>query len=383
MSVWRAVLALLLVGVAVGLGVGFLIGWGVWPVEYYDTDPVDLRAEHKEEYIVLVSAAYALNGDLDHAKDRLAKLEEEDIAQVVGDLAQEYLERGEDNTTTRNLVMLADALGSSTEAMLAYVATPTPVPTFTPTEVPTSTATDTPLPTETPTEVPPTATSTPVPPTPTFTSVPPTNTPHPLTSTPVPAAATSTSVPATGTPEPATATATPSPTTQSVAGCPSRPAPVILDIDRNVRDWGWVEDHFGLSKDYLWAQASSCPGGTVYSIVKLAHYTDVTLRVTVLDRYGNPKPGVQVAFFGFDPAAETPGGCCGRKSVAHMETTNERGEATYVMGDGSAYWPQEGQQGYHAVWVADGNATDCADGLGWVGLTFHDHLNVTFREIAQ
>jgi hypothetical protein len=143
-----------------------------------------------------------------------------------------------------------------------------------------------------------------------------------------------------------------------------------------------VQQQFGLSREYLMAQAYDCPGGSVYSIVKLAQYTDVTLRVTVLDRGGNPKPGVQVAFFGFDPHVDTPGGCCGRKPVAHMEVTNERGEATYVMGHGSVYWPAEGQKGYHAVWVADNIASDCADGLGWVGLTFHDHLNVTFREIG-
>jgi hypothetical protein len=378
MNAWRAVLVLLLVGVAVGLGVGFLIGWGIWPVEYYDTDPVDLRAEHKEEYVVLVSAAYALNGNLEQARDRLAKLEEEDIARVVADLAQQYLERGEDTTTTRNLVMLADALGSSTEAMLAYVATPTPVPTFTPTatEVPTST------PTETPTEVPPPATATPVPPTPTLTAVAPTSTPQPPTNTPQPSTPTSTSVPPTNTANPAPATDTPTATAQPVTGCPSRPEPQILDINRNGRDWGWVQSQFGLSRDYLWAQTASCPGGTVYSIVKLVQYTDVTLRVTVLDVNGSPKPGVPVAFFGFEPHEDTPGGCCGRKPVAHIETTNERGEATYSMGPGSAYWPEKGEKGYHAVWVADGNATDCADGLGWVGLTFHDHLNVTFREIS-
>jgi hypothetical protein len=385
MKAWKAVLPLLLVGVAIGVGVGFLIGWGIWPVEYYDTDPVDLREEHKKEYVVLVAATYALNGDLNQAKERLAKLEEQDVGQVVAELAQEYLERDEDSRTTRNLVMLADALGSSTEAMLAYVATPTPMPTFTPTatEVPTSTPTETPLPTDTATAVPPTATATRVPPTATSTSVPPTNTPQPPTSTSEPATATSTSAPPTNTTNPPTATHTATATTQTTTGCPSRPEPLILDIDRNGRDWAWVQEQFGLSREYLWAQASSCPGGSVYSIVKLAQYTDVTLRVTVLDRNGVPKPGVPVAFFGFEPHVETPGGCCGRKPVAHIETTNSRGEATYVMGDGSAYWPQQGEKGYHAVWVADGNPSDCADGMGWVGLTFHDHLNVTFREISN
>jgi len=375
MSVWRAVLALLLVGVAVGLGVGFLIGWGVWPVEYYDTDPVDLRAEHKEEYIVLVSAAYALNGDLDHAKDRLAKLEEDDIAQVVGDLAEKFLERGEDNTTTRNLVMLADALGSSTEAMLAYVATPTPVPTFTPTEVPTSTPTDTPLPTETPTEVPPTATSTPVPPTPTFTSVRPTNTPQPLTSTPVPATTTSTSVPPTETPTVDSPTSTPTATSQPVGSCPNRPGVTIRDIFANARDWGWLQEVFG---GVGTQEAANCPGGSVYAVDTLWESHDVSLRVTVLDGNGNRMPNVPVAFFGFEDAVDTPGAC---RPNAHVMYTNHDGEANMVMGWGSAYIPPNA--GYHAVWVMDSLPSDCVTGLGMVDYTEHWHLNVTFRLVSH
>lgn len=379
MNAWRAASVLLVVGLALGLGLGLLIGWGIWPVEYYDTDPVDLKEEHKEEYIVLVSASYALDGDLERARGRLEKLEEEDIARVVADLAGTYLQRGEDVTVTRNLVMLADALGSSTEAMLAYVATATPSFTVTPSHTPTETATSTP--TETPTTmpsstpVPPTLTPTPQPPTPTFSPVPPTSTPVPATPT-----QTSTSVAPTNTPA---SSNTPTATSQPAGDCPGRPEPVILDINRSQRDWAWLQSQFGVPRDYLMAYAPSCPGGVVYAVVKLAQYTDVTLRVTVQDRNGAPKPGVQVAFFGFEPSVDTLGGCCGRKPVAHMEVTNERGEATYAMGHGSAYWPDEGQKGYHAVWVADGTASDCVDGLGWVGLTFHDHLNVTFREISR
>jgi hypothetical protein len=366
MSVWKAVLALLLVGVAVGLGVGFLIGWGIWPVEYYDTDPVDLRAEHKEGYIVLVSAAYALNGDLDQAKDRLAKLEEEDIAQVVADLAQQYLERGEDSTTTTNLVMLADALGSSTEAMLAYVATPTLASTFTPTatEVPTSTPTDTPLPTDTPTEVPPT---------PTFTSVPPTSTPQPPTSTPAPATATSTSAPPTVTPTVVVPTDTPTSTSDSTPGCPHRPGVTIRDISSQVRDWAWLIDVFG---GVGVQEATSCPGGAVYAVDTLWESHDVSLRVTVLDRNGNRAANVPVAFFGFDDVVDTPGAC---RPNAHVVYTNAEGEANVVMGWGSAYIPPNA--GYHAVWVMDSTASDCVTGLGMVDYTEHWHLNVTFRQI--
>jgi len=127
-----AVLIALFVGVAIGLALGLTLTWVVWPVQYYDTDPVDLRPEHKEDYIALVGAAYAVDGDLARAEARLAKLEEKDIGSVVAGLAERYLQEGRDVEETRSLAKLADALGVSTSAMLVYIATPTPLPTFTP-----------------------------------------------------------------------------------------------------------------------------------------------------------------------------------------------------------------------------------------------------------
>ena len=122
----------LFVGVATGLALGLTLTWVVWPVQYYDTDPVDLRLEHKEDYIALVGAAYAVDGDLARAEARLDKLEEKDIGSVVVRLAERCLQEGRDVEETRGLAKLADALGVSTSAMLVYIATPTPLPTFTP-----------------------------------------------------------------------------------------------------------------------------------------------------------------------------------------------------------------------------------------------------------
>lgn len=122
----------LFVGAAIGLALGLILTWVVWPVQYYDTDPVDLRLEHKEDYIVLVGATYAVDGDLARAKARLAKLEEKDIGSVVAGLAERYLREGRDVEETRSLAKLADALGVSTSAMLVYIATPTPLLTSTP-----------------------------------------------------------------------------------------------------------------------------------------------------------------------------------------------------------------------------------------------------------
>jgi hypothetical protein len=362
MKLWKPTLALVLVGLALGVGLGVLIGWGLWPVEYYDTDPVDLKAEHKEEYIVLVSATYALNGDLDQASERLAKLEEDDIAQVVSDLAQKWLQSGEDITKTRNLVMLADALGSSTEAMLAYVATPTRTlePTFTPT--PTQTATET--------AVPPTPTETAMPPTPTATAVPPTSTPQPATPT-------STPVPPTSTPAAAAATNTATPTSEPVGSCPPRPEPRILDVQGQPRDWGWVQQSFNISREQLINHAGQCPDGVVYAVVELREYHDTSLRVTTLDRNGARKPGVSVAFF--PGGVDTTGEC---RSNAAIELTNPDGEASYPMGPASAYYPDDDEQGYHAMWIRDSIPSDCVQNVGMVIRNYHSHLTATFREVA-
>ena len=381
MKASRAVLALLLVGAAVGVGLAFLIGWGLWPVEYYDTDPVDLKQEHKEEYVVLVSAAYALNGDLEQAQDRLTTLEEDDVAQVVADVAQRYLEEGRDLTTTRNLVMLADALGSSTEVMLAYVATPTLAPTFTPTatEVPTSTPTE--IPTETPTvvpsatRVPPTPTSTRAPATATFTKVPPTSTPPPATSTPQGSTPTFTPVPPTQTPTVGAPTNTPTATSQPVGSCPSRPGITVRDVGGGGRDWGWLSATFG---GVSVQQTTNCPAGAVYAVDTLWESHDVALRATVLDGSGNRMPNVPVAFFGFGATVDTPGACRPNATVVY---TNQDGEANMVMGWGSAYIPPAA--GYHAVWVMDSVASDCVTGLGMVDYTEHWHLNTTFRLVSR
>lgn len=170
----KILIAVLLAGSIAGFLFGLLVGWVIWPVRYYDTDIVDLKGKYKEDYVVMVGAAYALTQDLDQAEMRLAKLEMPEVAQFVAALAEQYINSGANLTDIRYLVGLAQALGTSTEEMLAYIATPTLTSTSTPTPSPTLTSTPTFTPTESPT---PTFTFTNVPPT--LTSVPPTATPRP------------------------------------------------------------------------------------------------------------------------------------------------------------------------------------------------------------
>lgn len=149
-----------------------------------------------EAEILNIAADYAATSDLEAARARLKSLNIPNDAQYVSFMVDRYIQenRGQADADTQNLFLLAQALGTSTESMVAALATPTFTPT--PTPPPTDTPTPLPVPTDTPTAVP---TDTP--------TVPPSATPVPATATPVPA--TNTPAPPTNTPEP---TATPEPT---------------------------------------------------------------------------------------------------------------------------------------------------------------------------
>lgn len=71
---------------AIGLVVGWLgIGWWLWPVTYYDTDPPDLRRAHQETYLAMVADSYHLTGDAAVAEARLQGF---DAGEVEGILAE-------------------------------------------------------------------------------------------------------------------------------------------------------------------------------------------------------------------------------------------------------------------------------------------------------
>jgi len=173
---WSKIFLGVLAGIAIGLLVDLWLGRDTQPTKDYTVALTDLEEQRREDYIVLVSALYALEGDLTRAEERLARLNEEDTAQLVADLAIKYIEGDKGLEVTQDLATLAHALGAGDEVMLAYVITPTHTPTSVPTATstplptPTPTSTETPRPTASPTATPtalPTSTPTPVPPTPT------------------------------------------------------------------------------------------------------------------------------------------------------------------------------------------------------------------------
>lgn len=187
---------LVIAGLAAGVGLGLLLGWVVLPVTYVDTKICDLAPEHKDEYGVLVAAAYGKDGDLAKAQNRLAELEVPNTNQWLSDLIDRCAGNGRAEADIQALAVLAQDMGVSNPQLVAFLPSPTPRPTDTPAPTPTSpptdtptaepTATETPVPTDTPAPEP-TATETPVPePTDTATTAPPTNTPKPANTQPPP-----------------------------------------------------------------------------------------------------------------------------------------------------------------------------------------------------
>ena len=84
-TVRKLAIPFMLVALVIGIGLGLLLAWQVWPVQWYDTDPSDLRMGHQKEYVVMVANSFLVTGDADAGRTQLYALTDDDTswAQVV------------------------------------------------------------------------------------------------------------------------------------------------------------------------------------------------------------------------------------------------------------------------------------------------------------
>ena len=106
------------VGLLIGLALGLFYTWVVNPVQYVDTAPDSLRADHKNDYALMIAQAYAADNDLDLARVRLAALKLDDPGAYLANLTAAEIQRGAPLDDLRALSALTVALG----------ATPPPLP---------------------------------------------------------------------------------------------------------------------------------------------------------------------------------------------------------------------------------------------------------------
>ena len=142
-------------GLILGFSAGLYYSWVLNPVEYVDADPASLRADYKQEALVVIAGAYAGTGDLPRARARLGLLKLDNPANTLARLAQNLLAADQDVRTARELAQLAADLGErpalEAETQPAAVtittvaqSTVTVTPTATGTPRPTATATTAP-----------------------------------------------------------------------------------------------------------------------------------------------------------------------------------------------------------------------------------------------
>ena len=117
--VWTIVLTL--VGIAAGVGLGLWYGWEIDPVEYTDTDIAYLHPIYRDEYVRLVSSAYALDGDLDTARARIALLALPAPANAIADLAEQAISQAKPPPQIRVLAQLASAMGAPRASFGPYL----------------------------------------------------------------------------------------------------------------------------------------------------------------------------------------------------------------------------------------------------------------------
>lgn len=106
---------LLLLAFFLGIMMGLGLGWQVWPVRWYDTDPADLRARHQEEWVMMAADSLAVNSNVDLAGDRLARLMDDDtgweqVAALVQQVAEKQRKAG-DGAAAKRLERMAAMAG--------------------------------------------------------------------------------------------------------------------------------------------------------------------------------------------------------------------------------------------------------------------------------
>lgn len=127
-----AVASLLLLGLIIGFVIALYFAWVVEPVNYVAAGPYRLSDEYKTEYLLLISQSYAADNNWDRALIRLEGLKDPDIADTVSLQLEQQLREGKPAQVLNNLAIVAEKLGSRSQAVALFVpldddsAAPTP-----------------------------------------------------------------------------------------------------------------------------------------------------------------------------------------------------------------------------------------------------------------
>jgi hypothetical protein len=106
----RSIILVVPASLVIGVALGLLITWVIWPVEFKNADPADLRPALRDDYVRMISLAYEADGDIAIAQQRLGALHLANPAQTFNDLVEREIRDANDPATQDALIHLAEAL---------------------------------------------------------------------------------------------------------------------------------------------------------------------------------------------------------------------------------------------------------------------------------
>ena len=142
----------LLTGLVIGIALGLVYSWIISPLQYVDTSPARLKADHKDQYRALIAISFLADGNLERAMARLALLMDAQPSSALLLQSQTAQLSGRPEIEERALEILANSIqlgAAPTYTPVPVTDTPTPQPTLTISPTPLIAWTGTPTPTAT------------------------------------------------------------------------------------------------------------------------------------------------------------------------------------------------------------------------------------------
>jgi len=116
----RRFLVSFLIALLIGAGIGLYLGWVQFPVEFVDSPASALAQSEKDDYTLMIAAAYADDGDLNGAVERLRVLGVDNVPAYVQEVTERYITNSRGVDDIRLLVALAEGMGRLTPVMEPY-----------------------------------------------------------------------------------------------------------------------------------------------------------------------------------------------------------------------------------------------------------------------
>ncbi len=110
----------LLLGAAIGLGLGLYLGWVQFPAQVVDGPASALSQRYKDDYTIMVARAYVRDRDLTGALERLRPLGEANIPAYVQEMTERTISSSGNVADIQVLVALSAGLGRLTPIMEPY-----------------------------------------------------------------------------------------------------------------------------------------------------------------------------------------------------------------------------------------------------------------------